>query len=178
MAKVSYANLKLKTDNAVSTFKFKDQEIEVLNYLPISDKYDLIMITLQKADEEGIFNPVKLNMYFELNLVYMYTNLSFTDKQREDETKIYDNLKSNGFIDLFLETLNKDEFDDLFELINETMENTAKYRNTAAALLQSLITDLPKNAEIAKEIVDSFDESKFEQVRAFAEKANGGRPIK
>ena len=178
MAKVSYANLKLKTDNSVSTFKFKDQDIEVLNYLPISDKYDLIMITLQKADEEGIFNPVKLNMYFELNLVYMYTNLSFTDKQREDETKIYDNLKSNGFIDLFLETLNKDEFDDLFELINETMENYSKYRNTAAALIQSLITDLPKNAEVAKEIVENFDPEKYGQVVAFAEKANGGRPIK
>ena len=40
MAKVSYANLKLKTDKTVKAFDFMGQEIEVLQYLPIEDKYD------------------------------------------------------------------------------------------------------------------------------------------
>ena len=79
--KVSYANLKLKVDTSVDTFDFNNQTIEVLKYLPIEDKYDLIMITLQKAEEDGIYNDIKLDMYFHLNLVYMYTNLSFTETQ-------------------------------------------------------------------------------------------------
>ena len=45
MAKVSYANLKLKIDTNVNTFDFQGQVIEVLKYLPIEDKYDLVMIT-------------------------------------------------------------------------------------------------------------------------------------
>jgi hypothetical protein len=47
--KVSYANMKLKTNTEVNTFMFKDTQIEVLKYLPARDKYDLLTITLQKA---------------------------------------------------------------------------------------------------------------------------------
>ena len=53
MAKVNYTSLKLKTDNSVKTFQFHDTNIDVLQYLPIEDKYDLVMITLQKAKEMG-----------------------------------------------------------------------------------------------------------------------------
>ena len=94
MSKVSYANLKLKVNNEVKTFNFNGTEVEVLNYLPTEDKYDLIMISLQKANEDGIYNPLLLDVFFHLNLVYMYTNLSFTTKQKEDEFKLYDTLKS------------------------------------------------------------------------------------
>ena len=81
MAKVSYANLKLKTNTEVNTFEFQGQTIEVLKYLPIEDKYDLVMIALQKAEQDGIYNPILLDMYFHLYLIYMYTNISFTEKQ-------------------------------------------------------------------------------------------------
>ena len=37
----------------------------------------------------------------------MYTNISFTEKQREDEYKLYDSLKSNGFFDSFYQALNE-----------------------------------------------------------------------
>lgn len=47
--KVSYANMKLKVNTDVNTFDFRGQTIEVLKYLPARDKYDLLMITLQKA---------------------------------------------------------------------------------------------------------------------------------
>jgi hypothetical protein len=46
MSTISYTNLKLKKDNSINTFNFNDTEIEVLNYLPINDKYDLLMVTL------------------------------------------------------------------------------------------------------------------------------------
>ena len=75
MAKVTYASLKLKVDNSVETFDFNGNTIEVLKYLPIQDKYDLIMTTLERAEEEGVYNPVTLEAYFHLYLVYMYTNL-------------------------------------------------------------------------------------------------------
>ena len=178
MAKVSYANLKLKIDTNVNTFDFQGQVIEVLKYLPIEDKYDLVMITLQKAKEDRIYNPVRLEMYFHLHLIYMYTNLSFTDKQKENEAKIYDTLKSNGFIDNFLETINEDEYDFLFTMINDVMEYEMKYKNSAAAVIQSLIQDLPANAQAAAEIVNSFDPKQYQAVIDFATAANGGRPIR
>lgn len=177
MGKVSYANLKLKTKTEVSVFNFCDQEIEVLNYLPINDKYDLVMITLQKAEEDGIYNPLLLDMYFHLHLVYMYTNLSFTDKQKENEQKIYDALMSNGFFDEFYGAFNEEEYDELMGYIEDLMDMTLTYKNTAGAVLQSIIQDLPKNAQAAADIVNSFDKTKYQEVINFATAANGGRNI-
>lgn len=178
MAKVSYANLKLKVNVPVKTFDFNGIKVEVVQYLPMMDKNDLIMITLQKAEENGVYNPMLIDMYFHLNLVYMYTNLSFTEKQREDEAKLYDTLRSNNFFELFLPVLAENEYQELFNYINEVMKLNLNYRNTAGAVLQSLIQDLPRNAEAAAQIVNSFDKEKYQEVINFATAANGGRNIK
>ena len=177
MAKVTYASLKLKADTSVNKFDFQGHEIEVLNYLPVEDKYDLVMIALQKSEEDGIYNPIKLDMYFHLYLVYLYSNLSFTDKQKENESKLYDTLKGNGFIDLFLENMNETEYADLYTYITDYQEDMLHFRNTAGAVLQSVIQDLPKNAQMAADIVNNFDQSKFQAVVDFATAANGGRNI-
>ena len=175
--KVSYANLKLKPISTTSSFEFGGQEIEVLNYLPIEDKYYLLMITLQKAEQDVIYNPLLLELYFHLHLVYMYTNLSFTDKQKENEPKIYDTLTSNGFFDKFFEVLNEIEYDELMSYIEELQNMTLHYRNTAGAVLQSIIQDLPKNAQAAADIVKNFDPKQYQAVIDFATAANGGRNI-
>lgn len=177
MSKVSYANLKLKTKADVLTFDFEGEQIEVLQYLPISDKYDLIMITLQKAKEGNIYNQLKLDMFFHLHLVYLYTNLSFTDKQKENEFKIYDTLQSNGFIDKMIEFIPKEEYENLFEMIEKQVKIEMKYSTTVASILDKFIDDLPKNAEAAMKIVDNFDPDKFQAVKDFAKAANGGRDI-
>lgn len=175
--KVSYANLKLKPISTTSSFEFGGQEIEVLNYLPIEDKYDLVMITLQKAEQDGVYNPLLLDLYFHLHLVYMYTNLSFTDKQKENEPKIYDTLTSNGFFDKFFEVLDEVEYAELMSYIEELQNMTLHYRNTAGAVLQSIVQDLPKNAQAAADIVKNFDPKQYQAVIDFATAANGGRNI-
>lgn len=177
MAKVSYANMKLKTNESVKTFHFNGTEIEVLQYLPIEDKYDLVNITLQEARDNNIYNDLLLDVYFQLNLVYAYTNLSFTDKQRENEMKIYDNLQSNGFFDAMMEVFDADEYAQLLGYIDKQKEDELQYNTTAAAMVRSIIQDLPAQAEAMKDILDNFDEEKFQNVKAFAEAANGGRPI-
>lgn len=175
--KVSYANMKLKVNTSVNTFDFGGQKVQVLKYLPAQDKYDLLMITLQKSLENGFYNEFKLNLFFELNLVYMYTNISFTEKQREDEFKLYDNLKSNGFFEKFLQAMNEDEYNELFTQLNAIKETSLKYKMSAGGVLNRLISDLPANAEAAAKIVDNFNPDQFKEVVNFARYANGGRDI-
>jgi hypothetical protein len=175
--KVSYANMKLKTNTAVNTFEFCGQKIEVLKYLPAADKYDLLMVTLQKSLEGNIYNEFKLNLYFELNLVYMYTNISFTEKQREDEFKLYDTLRSNGFFELFYEALEDKEYEELFDQIAELKATMEKSKGSVAGVIANIIEDLPANAEAAAKIVENFDPSQFQAVVDFARYANGGRDI-
>lgn len=177
MAKISYSNLKLKTKTDIKTFDYEGNTIEVLQYLPFEDKYSLIMIALQNAQEEGIYNPLKLDLYFHLFLVYMYTNINFTEKQRENELKLYDALKSNGILDEVLANIPEQEYATLFEFLNEMVTVKTEYGKSVVSLVQSLIHDLPTQAQAAKEILDNFDKNKFEEVINFAKAANGGRDI-
>ena len=175
---ISYANMKLKPKTSTHTMKWEENEIEILDYLPIEDKYDLIMITLQKAWEDGYYNPIKIDQFFHLHLIYMYTNINFTDKQREDENKLYDTLKSNGLIDAFISQFDETEYNELYVWMEDVKNEITNYKHSASALVQSVITDLPKQAEAMQNIIDNFDKDKYQNVLNFAKAANGGRDIK
>ena len=139
--KVSYANMKLKVNTSVKTFDFCGQKVEVLQYLPAQDKYDLLMITLQKSLEDNIYNEFKLNLYFELHLVYMYTNISFTEKQKEDITKIYDLFENNGIFSQVISAMPADEYQLLYDWTQETIDAFYKYRNSAVGIMEQISND-------------------------------------
>lgn len=177
MTKISYSSLKLKTNTEVNTFDFNGNTIEVLKYLPFEDKYDLINITMQEAREGSLYNAIKLDMFFHLNLVFAYTNLSFTEKQKEDLEKIYNILASNGFIDKMVEAIPDDEYNFLYETLENTIADTLNYKTTITGLVQDVIDMLPSKAEEMQKIIDNFDPSQFQAVLDFAKNANLGRDI-
>jgi len=170
---ISYANMKLKPITTTHKFEWNGNEIEVLDYLPIEDKYDLIMITLQKSFEDGYYNPIKVDEFFHLHLIYMYTNINFTEKQKEDEHKLYDCLKSNGLIDAFIEQFSEEEYNELYYWITEVKQKITNYKQSIVGLFQGFITDLPKQAEAMQNIIDNFNPEKYQEVINFAKAANG-----
>lgn len=177
MAKISFANLKLKVNDTAQTVKCGDAEIEVLQYLPVADKTDLISITVQQAMENGVIHPVRLEQYFYLNIMYLYTNFNFTDKQKEDPDKLYDMLESNGVIDAVIGTMNQEEYDGLYKALEDYIEAYKVARANLASAVYKVLEDLPGTIEMAKEFLKDFDPSQFKEVIAFAQGANANRPI-
>ena len=177
MAKTTYAGMKLKVNTQPKEIDFNGNQFEVLQYLPIEDKYDLIMVALQKCYEEGIYNPIKKDMYFHLYLVYMYTDISFTDKQKEDEEKLYNALESNGVITEVIKNIPEEEYNKLFEYMDELIEERMRYSLSSAAMISNVINTLPEKAQEAVDALNGFDPDKFKAVQDFAKAANGGRDI-
>lgn len=177
MSKVSFANMKLKPVSTSKTITFNDTEIEVLDYISTENKIDLVQIALQKAEENGIYNEIKLDAYFHLNIVYLYTNINFTDKQKEDELRLFDLIKANGLLDNILEAMDENEYNYLIDMCSEIKDEILEYGNSAGAVVRSFIQDLPKNAEAAKNIVENFDPNQYQAVIDFANAANGGKVI-
>lgn len=178
MSEVKFNDLNLKTDTSVKEFVFNEQTIEVLNYLPVEDKYDLIMITLQKAQEsDGAYNQLKLDMFFNLHLVYMYTNIQFTDEERANESELYDKLESSGFLNEIIARIDDDEYNTLYQAMTDVLDSIMHYKNSAAGIMRSLVSDLPGNAEAAANIVDNFDPKSYQAVLDFANAANGNRYV-
>lgn len=159
------------------TITLNEKTIQVKSYLPISDKMDVVQITIQKADNGRYIDQLALDMFFELNLVYSYSNIEVTQEDRDDQFALYDRWTQDGTINTVISAIPDEEYNKLSEAIDETVEDLMRYRGTAAAVVNSFIQDLPRNAEIAKEIVDSFDPEKYKEVVEFAKAANGGRSI-
>lgn len=174
MAKVTFASLKLKIKDEIKTININDKEVEVKQYLTAEDKYDLIMISLQQAKENGIYNDFKLDMFLHLNIVFMYTNLTFTDKQRENLPNLYDILETNDIIEMVISAIPENEIKIIYEEVNEIKKSLIAYENSVAGIVNNLITQLPANAQAAADIVDNFNPEKYNEVINFA-KAIGMR---
>ena len=174
MAKVAFSTLKLKQNKDVKTFKFADKDIEVLQYLPASDKYDLIMGTLQECNVDNVFNEFLKEVYFNLNLVFMYTNLTFTDKQKEDMTELYDILDSNGFFNMVIENIPKEEYEFLVLSMEEIQTAMERYDQSIAGALAKGFNVLPQAVEATMSAMKNFNINDYKEVVDFA-KAVGMR---
>lgn len=159
MAKVPFSKLNLKKIDKVQVVTINGLEIEVKQYLPVAEKLELIANVLNNsADDNNFANPVKTYVLSHLEIIYAYTNLSFTDKQKEDPAKLYDILETNGIIDSIILAIPPSEYDNLIEDITSTINAYYKYKNSALGILEAATTDY-KNldleaSDIQKKIAD------------------------
>ena len=132
---------------------FNGSEIQVVNYLSIKDKYDLIMITLQKSFEDGYYHETKLKMFFDLHIVYMYTNLFFSAEDRADEIGLYDILNKSGLINIIKECIGKEEIENLWKELKTNEEKIYNYKSSLLAFILNAIENLPNKASQALDLL-------------------------
>ena len=164
---MNFKDIKLHSNDEYNTFIFNGQEIKVIKYLPIEEKFDLIMTAIQKSIVDGVYNPIRLKAFVNLNIVYLYTDIMFDIEDRVDEGALYDNLVVTGLLDEIKAHMEESELHLIQELFLHTLESERSYRSTAAAIISKLVNDMPKNAEAAKNIVENFDKEKYSEVLKF-----------
>ena len=91
-------------------------------------------------DTTGVLNPVKLEVYSILEIISTYTNINITDKMMENAPKTYDSLMINGVIDKIIENIPEDEYNAVFDAIEECAENIVSYLNSFAGMMKT-VTD-------------------------------------
>ena len=143
MAKVGFGSLKItKVDDSVNTFTFNEKEIEVKRYLPFSDKLALIGNAINLAADGNRFaNPMKIDMYLDLEIMFAYTNITFTDKQKEDLVKLYDMLASAGFFEAMYNVIAEDEASTIHYNAARIAENMYGQMNSLYGIMENVATD-------------------------------------
>ena len=156
MSKVTYTKIKSGADTneqKIKTFNWNNNVIEVKQYLPIEDKIELINNVLKiSVDENGYINPIKEDILFYLYVIFTYTNISFTDKQKENLFKIYDYFKCSGLLELILDKIPSTEFNELFE----QMESTAKFFEKTLTSIPNIIKTINSNTEKTMPQIQEF----------------------
>lgn len=171
---LNYSDLGLKTNTESITFKFNNQEIEIFKYLPLEYKYDVIMTSLHDADELGVYNYLKLDAYFNLNMFLSFVkNVNFTQAEMNDKLKLYNEIYSSGLLEAFLVAVDEKEYNDCYDVIVKMVDEIMKYRNTAGAALQTIIEQLPMKAKEATSIIDGIDDAKMGKIASLAETFKG-----
>lgn len=151
--KPTFAKLGLKINNEVNTVIINDQEITVKQYLPVNEKLALIGDVIeQAADNNNFANPVKLEVFTKLEIVFNYTNLTFTEKQKEDLVKLYDTLESNNIFNQVMAAMDELELKTIVESIEECAKAVYTYKNSVLGLLDTIGQDYGDLSAGASEI--------------------------
>lgn len=162
MAKIAFSKLCLTKDklDEVQKTEFNGQEIEVKQYLPISEKAELITRILNNSIDEsvGYYNNLKIDMWLGLEIVYAYSNINFTEKQKSDPMKLYDLLNSNKLLNIIVGLIPESEFYYLNRVTHDLAAAIYTYRNSALGIVESIGRDYSSldfdATEIQKKLAD------------------------
>lgn len=142
MAKVTFSKLKITKKNEVRTLQINGVDIEVKQYLPVEDKIGIIERVLRaSADDNNFANPIKLEVFLNLEIMYNYTNIGFTEAQKKDPTKLYDLLEENNIISEVIAEIPEIEYQFLIDSTTETIENFYKYTNSVYGIMERITAD-------------------------------------
>ena len=168
MAKLTFSKLGLKANNQVVNINYNEQIIEVKQYISVNDKLKLISdIINNTVDEHSFCNPVKVKVYLLIGIIENYTNISFTEKQKEDIVKLYDLIQSNGLFDKILEAIPAEEFNDLLNSTWDSVDAIYTYRNSIMGILDNVSNDYDNvNVDVNKTIeqIKNLDHSLLSDV--------------
>ena len=142
MAKVAFSKLGVTKNNSVGSFEWNNQTIEVKAYLPIQEKLDLIATVINNCqDENNFINEGKMSLFMSLEIVYRYTNISFTEKQKSDPAKLYDLLAGSGFFDDMFAVMPQTEYKCIAIWLDKTANHIYNYRNSIYGILDAMQQD-------------------------------------
>lgn len=159
-----YEDFKVHYKPEYKTVSWKDKTIKITTYLPIEQKIDLIVAAIHKAQESQIIDPIKLKMFYELNLVYMYTDVVFSKKDREDEYALYDALTNSGFLSTVIKTIPASEITLLSKMLNEEKEAVIAFRTSSVGIVNTILDTISAKLPAIIEKLSTIDPKQVQKL--------------
>lgn len=139
-SKPTFSKLKLQLDKNTVPVQIGEQTIAVRQYLPIQEKLELISRVIVQAHEpeSNYNNPIKTDALIVLEVIFAYTDLVFTDKQKEDLPKLYDLLHCNGIDSIILNAISANEYDEIKYGVYRSIDAIYAYQNSVLGILDNV----------------------------------------
>ena len=144
MAQITYTKLGIKpVVDEVKTIEYAPEvKIEVRQYLPLQKKLEVLTnIINASTDDNGFYNSAKIDFNQTLEIIFAYTNIKFTDKQKEDPMKLYDSFYSSGLVEKIFELIPESELNWFDKHIRISIDKIYEYRNSIYGILDALRND-------------------------------------
>lgn len=143
MVKVSLTKLnKIKSLDPID-IKIGEETISVVQYLPLEKKLTIMQNIIEQAgnNEEGFYNIVKLTVFYTIEMLRVYTNISFTEKQLEDPQKLYDIIVLNNIWETVKDSIPEKERDYIWDNTCALAREITEYNHSALGILKLMSDD-------------------------------------
>ena len=170
MAKLAFTKISKVKSLPTQSYSFGEETIEVEQYLPLNDKITLIENVIELAgDEVGFFNIVKLEAYYRIYMIKNYTNITFTEKQMEDITKLYDLIELNGVWEAVESMIPEKERTYIWNNILELAQRITDYNNSVLGVLKTIQNSSVATEDNIMNLINQLQENEnFKLVKEFA----------
>lgn len=159
-----FKDLDVKINKTYKTINFKGQDIKIAEYLPVDEKIALIDIALQKSMYNGMVHPLQLKKYYELGLVYMYSDIIFSEEDRADEAKIYDEVYASGLLNEIIKNIPAKEIQTCAEMLKETKVAVEKHKVSAVGIIETLINTIENEIPHIMDMVNNLTPENAQQL--------------
>jgi len=168
----------LSLKNEKMTITSQKYKIKVKQYLPLEEKFKIINEVAQLViDERDFVNLLNLEVWRNLTLIRHYTDVDleeyFNSDNIEDKCKeLYDLFFVNNVFDDVFKNIPVNEFKQITEMIENTIHEFYKYRNSIKGILEAVSADYsnldldasaiqeklkdPDNVGFLKEVMDKL----------------------
>ena len=160
MAKISFTKLNKIKSLPVVEISIDDQKVLVEQYLPLEEKVNLITSVIEQSGngEEGFFNIVKLEAYYIIEMIRAYTNISFTEKQLEDTTKLYDAIRLNDIWAAVADAIPGAEREYIWSNIMALAREITTYNNSVLGVLKTISSNRDSLNFDVQEIMNNLND--------------------
>ena len=168
MAKISLTKLnKIKSLDPID-IKIGEETISVVQYLPLEKKLTVMQNIIEQAgnNEEGFYNIVKLSVFYTIEMLRVYTNISFTEKQLEDPQKLYDIIVLNNIWETVKDSIPEKERDYIWDNTCALAREITEYNHSALGILKLMSDDYENLNFDVQEITEKLsDRTNLDLVR-------------
>lgn len=158
MAKVAFTKLnKIKSIDPVEC-TIGEETISVIQYLPLEKKLTLMQSIIEQAgnNEEGFYNIVKLTVFYVIEMLRAYTNISFTEKQLEDTQKLYDIIVLNKIWKTVKDSIPEEERDYIWDNTCALAREITDYNHSILGVLKLARNDYGETDFNIQTIMDNI----------------------
>ena len=159
MAKISLKDVTPIKAIPPQEIEINGKKVLVEQYLPLEKKAAMIeRILANSVDETGFISPVRLAVFFRLEIVRCYSNISITDKMMEQPEKLFDQLVMNKVIGAVSCGMPTEEWEHVEKSVNKCAKAVQAYQNSFVGVMKMINKDYDATKLNVDELMATLDQ--------------------
>lgn len=159
MAKISLKDVTPIKSVPPQEIEINGKKVLVEQYLPLEKKAAMIeRILANSVDETGFISPVRLAVFFRLEVVRCYSNISITDKMMEQPEKLFDQLVMNKVIGAVSCGMPTEEWEYIEKSVNKCAKAVQTYQNSFVGVMKAINKDYDATKLNVDELMAALDQ--------------------